>query len=92
MIKLPRIFAAAALASALAWGNSFDRTVMRRTLHRLRPPAPAPAAAEAKPAEAKAPEATLEQRVNAIEAYFQNTDPNAAFKDLKVKQKNIRDG
>jgi Amt family ammonium transporter len=43
---------------------------------------------EAPKADAKVPEATLEQRVSAIEAYFGNTDPSAAFKDLKVKQKN----
>jgi Amt family ammonium transporter len=86
MIKVPRIFAAVALASALAWGESTS------VLHAQDAPAAAPAAAAPAPAaaapEAKVPEATLEQRVNAIEAYFQNTDPNAAFKDLKVKKKN----
>jgi Amt family ammonium transporter len=48
------------------------------------PAATAPAAKEA-PA---ASEATLEMRVNALEAYFQNTNPEDAFKSLKVKKKN----
>ena len=30
----------------------------------------------------------MAQRVDAIEAYFQNSDPNAAFKDFKIKKKN----
>ncbi|MEY2599088.1 MAG: Ammonia channel precursor [Verrucomicrobiota bacterium] len=77
MMRLPRMFAAAALAALLGWGMTSP------VLHAQDAAAPAAAAAAA-----KAPEATLEQRVNALEAYFQNTDPNAAFKDLKVKKKN----
>jgi Amt family ammonium transporter len=89
------MIAAAAVTGALIWGGS------HMSLHAQDTPAPAPAAApaaaapaapaEAAPAAAPAPagpEATLEQRVSAIEAYFGNTDPNAAFKDLKVKKKN----
>jgi Amt family ammonium transporter len=54
------------------------------------PAAPAPAAAPPA-AEAAAPaavEATLEMRINALEAYLQNTSPDAAFESLKVKKKN----
>ena len=52
-------------------------------------PAPAPAAppAAAAPA-AAAVEATLEMRINALEAYLQNTSPDAAFESLKIKKKN----
>ena len=55
-------------------------------------PAPAPAPAAAAPAAAApaaaAVEATLEMRINALEAYLQNTSPDAAFESLKVKKKN----
>jgi Amt family ammonium transporter len=50
------------------------------------PPPPAPAAPAAAPAAAA--EATLEMRINALEAYLQNTSPDAAFESLKVKKKN----
>ena len=80
-MKLTRLLTLAA-AAALLWFR----------------PDPVLYAQEAKPAAAadapksdapkaelpKAPEPTLEQRVSAIEAYFGNTDPSAAF---KVKQK-----
>jgi Amt family ammonium transporter len=46
-----------------------------------------PAAAPEAPASAAA-EATLEMRINALEAYLQNTNPEEAFKSLKVTKKN----
>ncbi len=49
------------------------------------PPPPAAAAAEAP---AAAAEVTLEMRINALEAYLQNTSPDAAFESLKIKKKN----
>jgi Amt family ammonium transporter len=50
------------------------------------PPPPAPAAAAEAPAAAT--EVTLEMRINALEAYLQNTSPDAAFESLKIKKKN----
>jgi hypothetical protein len=75
------------MAGAIVFGG------INTTLHAQSPaaegsPAPAPAAAAAPAAPAATAEATLEQRITAIEAYFGNTDPAAAFKDLKVKKKN----
>ena len=87
MLKVPRIIALATMAGAIVFGG------INTTMHAQSPapegsPAPAPAAAAAPAAPAAAAEATLEQRITAIEAYFGNTDPAAAFKDLKVKKKN----
>lgn len=47
-----------------------------------------PAAAPEAPAAAASAEASLEMRINALEAYLQNTNPEEAFKSLKVKKKN----
>jgi Amt family ammonium transporter len=90
MYKVPRMFAAAAIAGTLIWGSSSSTLTAQDSPAPAAAPAtaPAPAAAAADPAPAPSgPEATLEQRVKAIEAYFSNTDPAAAFKDLKVKKK-----
>ncbi len=91
MYKVPRLIAAAALTGALIWGGSSMPLLAQDAPAAPAPAAAAPAAAApAAPAapSAAGPEATLEQRVTAIEAYFSNTDPSAAFKDLKVKKKN----
>jgi Amt family ammonium transporter len=81
MIKLPR------LAATLAFGLItclFSHAPLNAQQAEATPP-PAPTEA---PAAAHAPEASLEMRINALEAYLQNTNPEDAFKSLKVKKKN----
>ena len=83
MLRIPKFMALAACLAALSLTSSQGQET---------PPAapqakPAPAAAVA-PEAPSAPEATLEMRVNALEAYLQNTNPEDAFKSLKVKKKN----
>ena len=78
----------AALAACLA---AFSLTPIASHAQDAPPAAPAAPAAPvaAAPAEAAAAvEATLEMRINALEAYIQNTSPEEAFKALKVKKKN----
>jgi Amt family ammonium transporter len=90
MYKVPRIIAATAVAGALIWFHSSANLVAQDTPAPAASAAPvtAPAAPAAAAPAAAGAEATLEQRVSAIEAYFGNTDPAVAFKDLKVKKKN----
>ena len=79
MIKLPR------LAATLAFGLItclFSPLTLNAQQAEATPPPPAPTEA---PAAASAPEASLEMRINALEAYLQNTNPEDAFKILKVK-------
>jgi len=98
MIKTPRLAAsfACALAACLLPHSAFS----------AEQPAAAPTAATAPAAAsteqaATAPtavpppapaavEATLEMRINALEAYLQNTNPEDAFKSLKVKTKDSK--
>jgi len=90
---IPMAVAMAALLSPLSPAQAQDTPPAAPA-----PAAPAPAAAPAAPAAAPAPaaaapataavEATLEMRINALEAYLQNTSPDAAFESLKVKKKN----
>ncbi len=84
MLKNLRLAAlAAGLFAALAGGAP------RVCAQESATPAPVVPITAAPAAEAPAlPEATLEMRVNALEAYLQNTNPEDAFKSLKVKQKN----
>jgi Amt family ammonium transporter len=82
MIKLPR------LAATLAFGLItclFSHAPLNAQQAEATPPPSAPTEA---PAAAHAPEASLEMRINALEAYLQNTNPEDAFKSLKVKKKN----
>jgi len=82
MIKIPR------LAATLAFGLItclFSNSTLNAQQAGATPPPPAPTEA---PAAASAPEASLEMRINALEAYLQNTNPEDAFKSLKVKKKN----
>ena len=82
MIKICR------LAATLALGLTtclFSHSTLNAQQAEATPPPPAPTEA---PAAASAPEASLEMRINALEAYLQNTNPEDAFKSLKVKKKN----
>ena len=82
MIKIPR------LAATLAFGLItclFSNSTLNAQQDAPTPTPPAPTEAAAA---ASAPEASLEMRINALESYLQNTNPEDAFKSLKVKKKN----
>ncbi|MCX8512367.1 MAG: hypothetical protein ORN83_11470, partial [Chthoniobacteraceae bacterium] len=82
MIKIPR------LAATLAFGLItclFSNSTLNAQQDAPTPTLPAPTEAAAA---ASAPEASLEMRINALESYLQNTNPEEAFKSLKVKKKN----
>ncbi len=85
MIRMPRIGALAACLAAITFAPMLP--AQEAAAPAAAAPA-APAAAPEKPAEAAPSEATLEMRINALEAYLQNTNPDEAFKSLKVKKKN----
>jgi Amt family ammonium transporter len=84
MLKIPKFVALAVCAAALSLTPSHGQENPPAAPAATPPPAAAPAAA---PAPAAA-EATLEMRINALESYLQNTNPEEAFKSLKVKKKN----
>lgn len=87
-MKIPRMLTLAALAGTLLWAAPQPVLYADEAKPAGEATAPAPPATAPAPDAPKPPEATLEQRVSAIEAYFGNTDPSAAFKDLKIKKKN----
>lgn len=85
MIKIPRLAATLACTLVACLYSSAPLNAQEAVPN---PTAALSASPTAAPAVASAPEATLEMRINALEAYLQNTNPEDAFKSLKLKKKN----